>query len=109
MGWKAHHAFHLLVYLSVDVCRLVKIKEYVDEHDPGAVIIPFSADFELRFVAMSEEEKAAFAEANPGVHSQLSRIIQVGYKALQLIYFFTAGKDEVKAWTIQVSYSLKYF
>ena len=25
-----------------------------------------------------------------------------GYRALQLIYFFTSGKDEVKAWTIQV-------
>ena len=24
-----------------------------------------------------------------------------GYKALQLQYFFTAGPDEVKAWTIQ--------
>ena len=24
-----------------------------------------------------------------------------GYKALQLMYFFTAGPDEVKAWTIQ--------
>jgi hypothetical protein len=26
-----------------------------------------------------------------------------GYKALGLIYFFTGGKDEVKAWTIQVN------
>ncbi|KAL5103430.1 Obg-like ATPase 1 [Taenia crassiceps] len=80
---------------------LVKIKEYVDVNDPGAVMIPFSADFELRYAEMSEAEKKAFAEANPSVHSQLPKIIQTGYKALQLIYFFTAGKDEVKAWTIQ--------
>ncbi len=65
-------------------------------------MIPFSADFELRYVEMSEEEKKAFVEANPTVHSQLPKIVQTGYKALQLIYFFTAGKDEVKAWTIQV-------
>lgn len=31
----------------------------------------------------------------------MNKIIVTGYKALQLIYFFTAGKDEVKAWTIQ--------
>ena len=31
----------------------------------------------------------------------LEKIIVQGYKALQLIYFFTAGPDEVKAWTIQ--------
>ncbi|KAF7276750.1 hypothetical protein GWI33_009782, partial [Rhynchophorus ferrugineus] len=31
----------------------------------------------------------------------LDKIIVQGYKALQLEYFFTAGPDEVKAWTIQ--------
>jgi obg-like ATPase 1 len=34
----------------------------------------------------------------------LDKIIVTGYKGLQLCYFFTAGKDEVKAWTIQVCY-----
>ena len=33
--------------------------------------------------------------------SALDKIVKIGYKALQLEYFFTAGKDEVKAWTIQ--------
>lgn len=40
--------------------------------------------------------------------SALEKIIVTGYKALQLIYFFTAGKDEVRAWTIQVSIKLLY-
>jgi Predicted GTPase, probable translation factor len=34
--------------------------------------------------------------------SVLDKIITQGYKSLQLQYFFTAGQDEVKAWTIQV-------
>jgi obg-like ATPase 1 len=34
-------------------------------------------------------------------HSALEKIIVTGFKTLQLQYFFTAGKDEVKAWTIQ--------
>nr|CDS32165.2 Ribosomal protein L34a [Hymenolepis microstoma] len=80
---------------------LIKIKEYVDTNDPGAVMIPISADFELNYIGMSEEEKKKFAEENPGVHSQLPKIIKAGYSALHLIYFFTAGKDEVRAWTIQ--------
>ena len=36
--------------------------------------------------------------------SALEKIIVNGYKALSLIYFFTTGKDEVKAWTIMVGY-----
>ena len=35
------------------------------------------------------------------VCSCLEKIIVQGYKALGLEYFFTAGPDEVKAWTIQ--------
>lgn len=40
--------------------------------------------------------------------SALDKIIVQGYKALQLEYFFTAGPDEVKAWTIQVRKCEKY-
>ena len=31
----------------------------------------------------------------------MDRIIKVGYKRLQLINYFTAGEDEVRAWTIR--------
>lgn len=36
------------------------------------------------------------------VVSVLTKIIKAGYAALQLEYFFTAGPDEVRAWTIRV-------
>lgn len=35
--------------------------------------------------------------------SALEKIILAGYRALQLCYFFTSGKDEVRAWTIQIA------
>ena len=31
----------------------------------------------------------------------LNKIIKMGYHELQLIHFFTAGKDEVRCWTIR--------
>lgn len=31
----------------------------------------------------------------------IPKIVKVGYKVLDLIYFFTAGPDEVRAWTIR--------
>jgi len=31
----------------------------------------------------------------------MNKIIRTGYKTLDLIYFFTAGEDEVRAWTIR--------
>jgi len=79
---------------------LPKIKEYVDKNDPGAMIIPFSGAFEAKLLEMDEEGRKSFCEETKctGV---LEKIIVQGYKALGLQYFFTAGPDEVKAWTIQ--------
>merc|ERR1712025_266700 len=83
---------------------LPKIKEYVDKNDPGATIIPFSGAFELKLMEMeSEDEKKAYQEETKCT-TTLDKIIVQGYKALQLVYFFTAGPDEVKAWTIQRGY-----
>merc|ERR1712002_163801 len=48
----------------------------------------------------TEEEKKAYCEETKCT-SVLDKIIVQGFKALQLQYFFTAGEDEVKAWTIQ--------
>lgn len=79
---------------------LMKIKEWVDKNDPGAMIIPFSGAFENKLVDMEEPEKKAYFEEHK-TSSALDKIILQGYKALQLQYFFTAGPDEVKAWTIQ--------
>ena len=51
---------------------------------------------------MGEDERAEFlkSQAVP-VTSALEKIIVNGFKALGLQYFFTAGADEVKAWTIK--------
>lgn len=79
---------------------LLKIKEWVDKNDPGALIIPFCGVFEHKLVEMDDAEREAYLKEQ-GTASVLAKIIVNGYKALTLEYFFTAGPDEVKAWTIQ--------
>lgn len=82
---------------------LGKIKEWVDEHS-GELIIPFSAALESKLVDLEANEGAEAAQAylrEVGTTSALSKIIKTGYRGLRLIYFFTAGLDEVKCWTIR--------
>lgn len=79
---------------------LLKLKEWIDKNDPGALIIPFCGTFEHKLVEMEDAEREAFLKEQ-GTASVLAKIIVNGYKALQLEYFFTAGPDEVKAWTVQ--------
>jgi len=84
---------------------LPKIKEYIDTNDTGALVIPFSGVFEQKLMDMeTEEEREAYCKET-GCTSILDKIVVQGYKALQLQYFFTAGEDEVKAWTIQKGFT----
>lgn len=81
---------------------LPKVKKWIDENDVGATLIPFSAPYEQKLQDMaSDEERAAYVKET-GAPSSMEKIIVTGYKALQLAYFFTAGADECKCWTIQV-------
>ncbi|KAJ4939092.1 hypothetical protein JOQ06_028554 [Pogonophryne albipinna] len=80
---------------------LVKIKEWVDAHDPGALVIPVSGALECKLQDMeSDEERNKYCEEMK-TQSVMTKIIKAGYAALQLEYFFTGGPDEVRAWTIR--------
>ncbi|KAE9419232.1 hypothetical protein Angca_004827, partial [Angiostrongylus cantonensis] len=79
---------------------LPRIKEWIDNNDPGATLIPFSGAFESKLLDMPDDEREKYLKENQ-TSSNLDKIVHSGYKALQLEYFFTCGKDEVKAWTIQ--------
>lgn len=46
----------LTSFVAADFTRLVKIKEWVDSHDPGASVIPFSGGLESQLQDKSEEE-----------------------------------------------------
>ncbi len=69
---------------------LKKIKENIDAYMPGE-IIPYSAEYEKNLMITPSQEKK----------SMIPKIIKAGYNALDLIYFFTSGKDEVRCWTIR--------
>eukprot|EP00127_Corallochytrium_limacisporum_P006117 Clim_evm66s218 gene=Clim_evmTU66s218 len=80
---------------------LPKIKEFVDSRmNPPDVIIPFSAQFELNLFDMPDDERAKYLD-EVKVPTLLPKIIVQGFKTLNLQYFFTAGPDEVRAWTIR--------
>jgi len=76
------------------------IQEWVDKHNPGSPVIPFSATFEGQLSKMSDTEREKYLKEHK-TKSMIEKVITSGYKALHLIHFFTAGEDEVKCWTIR--------
>jgi obg-like ATPase 1 len=49
---------------------------------------------------MSKEEADKYCES-VGAKSALPRIIRTGYAALNLIHYFTASSNEVRAWSVK--------
>lgn len=81
---------------------LPKIYQWISEHG-GEQMIPFSGELEQTLFDMPEDEKAVYCEEN-NCQSALPKIIVSGFRAIHLIYFFTAGPDEVRCWTIRKGY-----
>ena len=67
----------------------------------GAEVVPICAKLEEDITDMTKEEKLMFLE-EIGLHeSGLDRLIKASYALLGLISYLTAGKPEVRAWTIK--------
>ena len=73
---------------------------WVKTNSPGSPVIPFSVTWEQEYVGKSPEDQKEFLKGKK-MFSMLPRIIQSGYKAMNLINFFTSGSDEVRSWTIK--------
>ena len=80
---------------------LPKIADWVKAHG-GGTVIPFSVEYEEELFKLRDDAdaKKALIDENDGAKSVLPRVIKIGYKELNLIYFFTAGDKEVRAWNI---------
>ncbi len=66
-----------------------------------AEILPICAELEAEISTLDEEEKQMFLEDLGLERSGLDRMIQKCYSLLGLISYLTAGKPEVRAWTIK--------
>jgi GTP-binding protein YchF len=75
------------------------LKAIADNENSG--IIPVCAQIEAELSQMEPEDKAAFLEEYGLKESGLDRLIAAGYELLGLISYLTAGKPEVRAWTIK--------
>lgn len=66
----------------------------------GAEFVAICGKIEAEVAELEEEEKAEFLNELGLQESGLDRMIRAGYRLLGLITYFTAGKKEVRAWTV---------
>ncbi|MBQ2971571.1 MAG: redox-regulated ATPase YchF [Ruminococcus sp.] len=79
--------------------RLKAVKELAATEN--AAVLPICAGLEEQIVEMDKEEKELFLSELGLEQSGLDRLINECYSLLGLISYLTAGKPEVRAWTIK--------
>lgn len=85
---------------NADDNKYVKIvREYAAKE--GAEVVTISAKVESEIAELDAEEKEMFLEELGLAESGLDRLIRAAYKLLGLYTYFTAGVQEVRAWTIR--------
>ncbi|MCB0699628.1 MAG: redox-regulated ATPase YchF [Chitinophagales bacterium] len=69
--------------------------------DEGAQVIVMNNTIEAQISEMEGEDKDLFLEEYSLTEPGLNRLIRAAYNLLNLITYFTAGVQEVRAWTIE--------
>lgn len=75
------------------------VQKIANEEKAG--VLPICAEIEAEIVEMDKEEKELFLSDMGLEQSGLDRLISECYSLLGLISYLTAGKQEVRAWTIK--------
>ncbi len=68
----------------------------------GAPVVPVCAALEEQIAQLDPKDRPDFLESAGLKEPGLNAVIRAGYKLLELLTFFTAGKQEVRAWTTVV-------
>src|SRR3954471_148302 len=80
--------------------HLRALRVIVSESGERAEVVPFSAKIEAELAELPADDRAAFLESLGIDSAGLDRLIRAGYHLLGLQTYFTAGEQEVRAWTI---------
>ena len=78
--------------------NIKRIKEYAKNE--GAEVITLCAKLEEDLSELDDEDKLMMMEEYRITESGLDKLIKASYSLLGLISYLTAGKQEVRAWTI---------
>jgi len=80
--------------------HLKALREAVKKSGEQAEVVPFSAKIEAELAELPAEDRADFLSSLGLESAGLDRLIRAGYRLLGLETYFTAGEQEVRAWTI---------
>lgn len=78
-----------------------ELKDIIGVTEQNIRVVPICAKLEEDMIEMSEVERKEFLDEMGLISTWLDNLIKTSYDALGLQYYFTAGEQEVRAWTVK--------
>ncbi len=75
------------------------VDQLVERYGADRVLVA-SAQIEAEMAGLSQEERAEFIRELGLEHGGIERLVQAGYKLLDLITFYTLANDKLQAWQL---------
>lgn len=90
---------------NTDEAGVVAGNQYLDAvkqraASEGALVVPICAKIEAEIALLEPEDRVAFLQDLGMTEPGLDKVIREAYTLLGLITYFTAGKKECRAWTV---------
>ena len=79
--------------------NLIALKEYAKKMNQEVIEVQIKLEEEI--ASLDEQDKTDFLELEGSKEPALNKIIKKGYEILGLDTFFTAGPNELRAWTLK--------
>ena len=76
-----------------------RVDQLVERYGADQVLV-VSAQFEVEMAGLSREERAEFIRELGLEHGGIERLVQAGYKLLDLLTFYTLANGKLQAWQL---------
>lgn len=90
-----------LVVLNSDESSFKKNNSLIEHIQSRYAVVEFAGKFEMELSRLDEKDASLFMQDMKIDAPARERLLHLAYKSLGYISFFTVGKDEVRAWSIQ--------
>ena len=92
--------FHMINVDENDIPLIDSPEKIYDSVGKSTDVLAFCGKIEMEILELDEEEKEIFQEEYGLRELSAPKFLKASYDLLNVITFFTIGKEEVKAWTI---------
>jgi hypothetical protein len=92
--------FHMINVDEKDISLIETPEKIFSSDQKGVATLAFCGRIEMEILELDEEEKDVFLEEYGFKELSAPRFLRSSYNLLDVITFFSIGKEEVKAWTI---------